>query len=195
MSTPTPSVSHEKPGGFITYHDCQQVLCPYCSRAYLWTDNIDMAREAEEKQAELRPEYRLGIIVAGREPVFLTRCKGETCGRPFVAKFESFAKQNAEREEAWWRNEGRYDPKNNMKGELVATPRKVFLKPKWIAITISRFVAEVREERNPFVRGAIIRRVEAAGWHIFPPNFLHEAAGTPPELGETQAEPRQDLPS
>lgn len=168
MSEPPAGVG--KPDDYLVYRNCQRVFCPYCGTEYVWTDDIRMAREAEAKSGLWKPEYRLGIIVAGREPIVLVQCKG-TCHRPYVAKFEDYAKENKEREDTWWKDQGRYDPKNHISGELVQTPARVFLKPKWVAIPVSKFVQEVDLERNPFIRAAIVRRVEAENWHIFPPGF------------------------
>jgi hypothetical protein len=166
---PEPETGHSvKPGGFITYRNTNQVLCPFCGQAYTWTDDIEMYREAQEADVDLKPAYHTGIVVAGREPAFLLRCKNEACGKPFAAEWKDYLAENATREKEWWRNRGRFQAR--VKGDLPPpTPKSVFRKPEYVAVPIGTWAESIRNERNPFIRAAIMRRVEAAGWHIFPP--------------------------
>lgn len=192
MSTPPAGVG--LPDRRLHLRHVEEIACPYCGQHFAWTSDIEMAREAEQKGSSFPIEYKLGIVVAGREPIILNVCKGP-CKRPYVIKFENFKAENQERERTWWEEEGRYHPQNYFSKELrEATPKRVFRRPQYVAITVSQFVRDVRNEHNRFIREAIVRRVEAAGWRVFPPGFLDLRPETPPEDVETSESSEEPAP-
>ncbi|MGI0066833.1 MAG: hypothetical protein ACREB9_00175 [Thermoplasmata archaeon] len=189
----------------LTYHDCYRESCPFCGRHFFWTDDTSMEQEARAKAPRilehlkrdmspeqlatyrLVPELRPGIQVGKREPVFPIKCG---CGRLFIVSFQDYVEENTARETRWWSDVGRYHIQ--VKGENPpATPKSIYLRPRWMSESSEVYAKRVLEIRNPIVRQAIVGAFTKAGFgELFPEGATVGGTGS----GPADAPPETAIP-